>query len=641
MRRMAQLQLQEMQIATGQVGDGAAAAAGESPTPAKQKQRVFRGLFGRKNSNKENDTSDMSGRSKSSSRIQYKSDSFLAKTKQAPKVPKDRDMSDPALQEALAASIAEASGREHVSETTKRRAHRRADSADHELEMALALSASEASVHQRGRSPSVRNSKSERSHRWLGGRSRSSDGLGERSKSPGAALGGRNKSAGAALGERSKSPGAALGERSKSPGAALQRAKSTHSRTPPPGLDRANSVHGKRGASTHMRSKSPGGPLKRGARSTRNNSADMTSMAPGEERYDVARQHGSSWSSVEEAKTEESDDNPAQDGNLDPMVARNDASPQTRKKRSPATGSPSKNGPPNRKSPTPNRKGRSPPNSSATRTPPSKAQEANESSKRGPRSQSHPPRGRAPRKTTNDGKELTTADVDKLSPPRQHSAPRRHPSRDPPLRRSPEQQMKRSLSAPRPVRKKPLGENNSSSPNSSPEGGRRRPLKKPSARDQSLSPEHAKRGRPLKKVGGTSSRDNSASPSAADSSGRSQHTRSIKPNMVSRASSAPTDTDHNGRSQHQRRPMKSEHSQRGTQRSTASSSSPTGRKRQPIRAEAMRTRALSSRALSSRESPESDHDYVARQEQLQLDHALKASRMEHKAASLHARRIKT
>ena len=124
MRRMATLQLQEMQIATGGVPDTAAA----DKEKGKQNKGVFGGFFRRSkvdnNSAGKVEEKEKGGGEK---RIQYKPDSFLGKTKRESKKQQGKydEGLDPAMQNALVSSMSGKSRKDHL---------------DAELERALALS---------------------------------------------------------------------------------------------------------------------------------------------------------------------------------------------------------------------------------------------------------------------------------------------------------------------------------------------------------------------------------------------------------------------------------------------------------------------------------------------------------------------
>jgi hypothetical protein len=120
MRHMAKAQLQEMQIAMGAVPD---TEKKETPTP--KKGGGFGGFF-RRSKVEENSAERLAPEK----RIQYKPDSFLARTKkESKKQQKYDDMLDPAMQRALVSSMACKS--------------RSMDYHDAELERALALSLGE------------------------------------------------------------------------------------------------------------------------------------------------------------------------------------------------------------------------------------------------------------------------------------------------------------------------------------------------------------------------------------------------------------------------------------------------------------------------------------------------------------------
>jgi len=156
MRKMAKVQLNELQIVTGEVNDS---------TEAKKKG-LLGGLFrrGSKITTQSEDSENKSARDgiKGHSRIQYKANSFIAEAK---KKPKYNSNLDPAMQEALAESIAQSSGHLRKSaegfdeEYSNRRVHFHSGNlqkshSDDELELAMALSLSlgqplERSAHRR------------------------------------------------------------------------------------------------------------------------------------------------------------------------------------------------------------------------------------------------------------------------------------------------------------------------------------------------------------------------------------------------------------------------------------------------------------------------------------------------------------
>ena len=134
MREMAKVQLSEMKIVTGQV---------EDPDEVKKKVGIG-GLFRRKKKDNlpfaaRKSTTNKEGK-KLHSRIQYKSDSFIAESK---KFSTNENFQGHALQQALAASIAESTGRTNRTdhgETEHYNHFQDYHNHDDDLELALALS---------------------------------------------------------------------------------------------------------------------------------------------------------------------------------------------------------------------------------------------------------------------------------------------------------------------------------------------------------------------------------------------------------------------------------------------------------------------------------------------------------------------
>lgn len=133
MQKMAKIQLQEMQIATGNIPDTAAAKA-----PAKKSGF---GFF-RRSSSKADVNAVPKGDATSKTKIQYRSDSFLARTKKDSKKSQQKydEQLDLNMQQALASSM-HSGGTEGTNQ-------------DDELERALAMSRAENSSHGRSRSRS-------------------------------------------------------------------------------------------------------------------------------------------------------------------------------------------------------------------------------------------------------------------------------------------------------------------------------------------------------------------------------------------------------------------------------------------------------------------------------------------------------
>jgi hypothetical protein len=131
MQKMAQIQLQEMQIATGNVPDTPKAA------PAKKSGFAF---FRRSNGKADSSASKGKDADGGKKKIQYKSDSFLANTKRESKKTQQQydELLDLNLQKALASSM-----------SLKGEVH-----SDDEMELALAMSRAESSSHRRSRSKS-------------------------------------------------------------------------------------------------------------------------------------------------------------------------------------------------------------------------------------------------------------------------------------------------------------------------------------------------------------------------------------------------------------------------------------------------------------------------------------------------------
>jgi hypothetical protein len=135
MREMAKVQLSEMKIVTGQV---------EDPDEVKKKVGIG-GLFRRKKKDNlpiaaRKSTTNKEGK-KLRSRIQYKSDSFIAESK---KFSSNENFQGHALQQALVASIAESTGRTNRTDHGETEHYNRFQDYhnpnDYDLELALALS---------------------------------------------------------------------------------------------------------------------------------------------------------------------------------------------------------------------------------------------------------------------------------------------------------------------------------------------------------------------------------------------------------------------------------------------------------------------------------------------------------------------
>jgi Ubiquitin interaction motif len=136
MRRMAKVQLNEMQIVTGQV---------EDPADSKKKGGLMGGIFRRKNKQSEapaaattEPRTTKDGGEKVHPRIKYKPDSFISEAKRMPK--EDGGMLDHAMQEALVASIAESSGHHRPSKDDVRHHHHLGHHPDDDFNLALAMS---------------------------------------------------------------------------------------------------------------------------------------------------------------------------------------------------------------------------------------------------------------------------------------------------------------------------------------------------------------------------------------------------------------------------------------------------------------------------------------------------------------------